>query len=509
MPFNSAFTYQFYPCGYIPSRADNQLLWVRYKTRAERAEASRDFMAYATELGVYIDTPDRQLYFDRAGHMSNEDRPLLNWDKCVCVGLQWSTSNDIPGDRYMINHTAYTSRDNKMRLRSDIPKHMQTNKTVICDSGGFQLRSGKEFWIDPEELAQFYNDYVDEGVTLDVPIPTYNRELLTRMLGVQKSNSQTLIRNVNKHVKIANVAHGIDYDDFIFVRERLWEDPRMDILCIPSSVMIPELKSIDRLLYHITHGQHYRQYHMLGIYQTSWLSIAIKAVVEFNKISGRPPILLTSDASSGIYSANALRYHRQPVPYKQVSRWAIGTVVDAGGHNHGVHKTLTCGCPVCENVKYTDIFKLAGDINTSTWLTRHNEQETIRWARMMEDAAIHMPTKDYIKFCLTQIPIRGKRSVLDAFEYLEVFLQDGWDAAHKKYRHKLTSLFNAKIKQKLYEGSHDGLGENENVTNLHKHLNEVLTRYERYHKTGKKPKENKKKGKVLSGVGNATTRTTS
>jgi hypothetical protein len=507
MTFNSDFTYQFYPCGYIPTRADNQLLWVRYKTQKERAKASKFFEASATALGVYIDTPDRELYFDRAGHMSNHDRPLRNWDKCVSLGLHWATSNDIPGDRFMINHTSYTSRDHKMRLRSDFPKHIQTKKIVICDSGGFQLRSGKESWIDPEGLAKFYTDYVDEGVTLDIPIPTYNRELLTRMLKVQENNSKVLLENVGPDVRLANVAHGLDYNDFMFVRENLWEDERMDMLCIPSSVMMPELKSIDRLLYHITHGMKYRQYHLLGIYQTSWLSIAIKAVVEYNKISGRKPILLTSDASSGIYSANALRYHRQPVPYRSVARWAIGTVVEAGGHQHSPHNTLTCQCMVCSNVKYTDVFKLAGDINTSTWLTRHNEQETIRWARMMEDAAIAMPTKDYIQFCLTQIPVKGKNSVIEAFKYLEMFLQEGWEATHKKFKHKLATLFNAPRKQSLYEVGHDGLAENENVTTLHKHLDDVLRRYERFHKTGKRPTNVGKKGKIIKGVGNAGTKT--
>jgi hypothetical protein len=296
---------------------------VRYKTKAERDEADPFIIAGATESGAFIDAPDRELYFDRAAHVSDSARPLRNWDEAISLSYMYELGNDYPNDRFMINHTSMTSTERRLNWRDNVLPSIQTNKTIICDSGGFQLSSGKEVWIDPEHLTDFYNVYVDEGVTLDIPIRTYNRELLVRMLAVQKKNSKMIMEGLKPGVRLANVAHGFDYQDFTFVRERLWENERMDILCIPSSRVLPDIKSIDRLLYHMTHGMEYRQYHLLGIYNMTWLSLAIKFIYEWNKTKGKD-VLLTSDASSAIYSASAL----SGVCQTQVNYRKSGRVVD-------------------------------------------------------------------------------------------------------------------------------------------------------------------------------------
>lgn len=494
---SNGYVYSFYPCGYVPMRTDNTMIWVRYKTAAERAKARPVISGYATEVGAYVDTPDRELYIDRSAHVSDGDRPLRNWDECISLSMLYHVGDDYPNDRFMINHTSFSLKENELGMRSKWLNDIQTNKTVICDSGGFQLRSGKEFWIDPEDLASFYNSFVDEGVTLDIPIPTYNRELLTRMLKVQEKNSKFLMKHVDRNVRIANVAHGIDYADFSFVRERLFEDEEMDILCIPSSHILPDIKSIDRLTYHLTHGMRYRQYHLLGVYNMTWLSLAIKLMVEFNKTQ-KEPILLTSDASSSIYSASSLRYHKQVMPYKSVSRWPIGLMAPAGGKQNMPSKVLPCSCPICNAVKYIDAINVLGDINIAALLTRHNEIETVQWTKLMCEAAVTMDMKDYLAFCLAQNQSKDKRSITEAFEYLTVFLNEGWEKAHKKFAHRIQTLYNQpKIaREALYEGSRDdGLHENEDVNALNKHLSNVLQRYERFYKTGKKPKLDKGKGK--------------
>lgn len=487
------YSYQFYPCGYLPLRYDTNLLWVRYKTKAERDEADPFIIAGATESGAFIDAPDRELYFDRAAHVSDSARPLRNWDEAISLSYMYELGNDYPNDRFMINHTSMTSTERRLNWRDNVLPSIQTNKTIICDSGGFQLSSGKEVWIDPEHLTDFYNVYVDEGVTLDIPIRTYNRELLVRMLAVQKKNSKMIMEGLKPGVRLANVAHGFDYQDFTFVRERLWENERMDILCIPSSRVLPDIKSIDRLLYHMTHGMEYRQYHLLGIYNMTWLSLAIKFIYEWNKTKGKD-VLLTSDASSAIYSASALRYHKQPMPYRSVSRWPIGLMAPISGPYNMASKILPCQCAVCAAIKYQDVFNILGDINISAALTRHNENETIYWTRLMCEAAATMDTKTYLKFCLAQNQSKDKKSITDAFLYMEHFFDAGaneeaWRKTHAKFKHKISTLFNQKMdKDQLFESSRDVMLENEDVSSLNKHLDVVLKRYEKFHRTGKKPK---------------------
>lgn len=496
---SDGYVYRFIPCGYVPSRNDTVLTWVRHKTAAERLSAKPYLVCTATENGAYIDAPDRELYIDRAAHHSDSARPLRNWDECLSSSYMYQLGDDYPNDHFMINHTSFSARENELALRTDWLQSIQTNKTIICDSGGFQLRSGKEYWIDPEKLVNFYNAFVDQGVTLDIPIPTFDRELLTRMLKVMRKNSKFILKRLDPEVELANVAHGIDADDFMFIRERLYEDERMQILCIPSSVIIPDIKSVDRLTYHLTHGQRYRQYHLLGVYNMTWLSLAIKTIVEFNKTLAKP-LLLTSDASSSIYSASALRYHKQPMPYKSVSRWPVGNMAPVIGTYNLPSKVLPCNCPVCSTIKYMDVFNVLGDINIATLLTRHNEIETIQWTRLMCEAAVAMDSKDYLAFCLEQNQSKDRRSIIEAFAYLEMFLQEGadaaaWEKTHKKYSHRISTLFAAKVDETiLFDTSHDGLAPNEDIDGLTRHLDAVLRRYERFYATGKRPKVPKKDG---------------
>lgn len=482
------YQYRFYLCGYVPSRNDNTMIWTRQKSSREQSKSKTQLTCVSTETGAYIDAPDREIYLDRAAHVSDSDRPLRNWDECVSMSMLYHLGNDYPNDRLMINHTSFSAKENELGMRSKWLGDIQTKKTVICDSGGFQLRSGKEFWIDPQHLTNFYNSFVDEGVTLDVPIPTFNRELLTRMLRVQKNNSKYLLKHLDKEVRLANVAHGTDYDDFMFVRERLWEDKRMQILCIPSSVIIPDIKSIDRLCYHLSHGQRYKQYHLLGVYNMTWLSLAIKLIVEYNKANGTD-ILLTSDASSSIYSASALRYHKQVMPYKSVTRWPVGQMAPVVGKFNLPSKHLACQCAVCASVKYMDVFNIIGDINVAAGLTRHNEIETIHWTRLMCEAAAAMDTKDYMRFVIEQQQSKSKRSIIESFAYMEMFLQEGWDKTHAKYKHRIATLYGAAPERtELYDTSHDGVLPNEDINALNQHLSDVLKRYERFYKTGKRPK---------------------
>lgn len=485
--------YSFYPCGYTPLRNDTNMLWVRYKTAAERSSACPVVTATATETGAYIDAPDREIYVDRYAHVSDNDRPLRNWDECTSLSYLYQLGNDYPNDRFMINHTTMTAKEKRGNWRTEVLDPLQSNKTIICDSGGFQLSSGKEVWVDPEDLAEFYNANIDEGVTLDIPIRTYNRELLVRMLAVQKANSKMLIEGLEPEVRLANVVHGFDYQDFTFIREHLWENERMDILCIPSSRVLPDIKSIDRLIYHMTHGMEYKQYHLLGIYNMTWLSLAIKFIYEWNKLKNKN-ILLTSDASSSIYSASALRYHKQPMPYRSVSRWPIGKMAPVSGDYNLTSKILPCQCGVCNVIKYQDVFNVLGDVHVAAMLTRHNEIETIHWTRLMCEAAATMDTKTYLAFCLSQNQSKDKRSIQDAFLYMEHFFNEGadanaWKKTHAKYRHKINTLFNIKVdKEQLFDSSRDLMLENEDISSLNKHLDVVLKRYERFHRTGKKPK---------------------
>ena len=175
---DKAANYRFYPCAYVPTRVDAYGLYFRHKT-AKEIRQFEHFTSYATPHGAYVDCPDRELYFCRNMHIVDHDRPLRNWDGCLMLSWYYNVGNDYRGDRFMVNHTAFSGADNRMRkFDPGILPEIFSDRIVICDSGGFQLRTGNQSFIDPVELAEFYSEYVDEGVTLDIPIVTYERSLV-------------------------------------------------------------------------------------------------------------------------------------------------------------------------------------------------------------------------------------------------------------------------------------------------------------------------------------------
>jgi hypothetical protein len=80
---------------------------------------------------------------------------------------------------------------------------------MLQDSGGFQLATGVEEFLDPLRVASAHITYADSGVTLDIPsFGIKDSSLLNATAKVQAANSAVIADKVNGACKLLNICHG-------------------------------------------------------------------------------------------------------------------------------------------------------------------------------------------------------------------------------------------------------------------------------------------------------------
>lgn len=424
---------RFLPCSYIPSRCSQMGFWVRHKKKSEYTEKVE--FTFKTHTTTLIDCPDREiLLVTDANSAGASSRPLdLGWDKFVSLSLTHGTANDNEFDRIMINPHQLTKSDHRMKWKGG-KKLNKTGMLVNSDSGGFQLRAGTTDFIDPAELAKFYNDNVDEGFTLDIPCAGLGEKLSKACAQIQIKNSRFLKENLDKRVRLGNIIHGVEI--YEMKRYKRWiedKDHDFDLVSIPSSMSLPAVKQIDRVGYMLSHGHQYPQFHQLGLYTIS-STIATVWLAHQMRRAGRE-LLFTNDASTAHQSARFCVWHSNPLFYKPIERLLISNEnKDTPGRNVNPYKTINCHCYVCSNIKYSDAISHRHEV-TKWLMVRHNELDYTKWLKMMNLYARDLDYKSYRELAKSITSGGQTTNTLMALDYVEVLMQDGWAKAHKKYSH--------------------------------------------------------------------------
>lgn len=375
---------------------------------------------------LHVRLPDRELIItndnDRLGGTS-----IYNWDECIPVSPFHKTINNFDFDPIiMINyveHYGRMDRSNASCQKGCIPN----TPKIICDSGGFQIMQGRVDYIDPKNLAKFYNRNADMGIILDIPLYRgVDNDLLVRSAKIQKKNTKKLLENIDDTVELINVCHGYSIDKYMRFLDIVTVE-EIDRLCIGGLYMKDLLSGLSEFIHIVDKWKHhYKHFHILGVYNVSVLSCFIYLAEKVY-----PDILVTADASTPLQSARNGLYHFQREFNKPLERLQIGS-----RHNKltyfNKYRTLPCGCPICRAIKYMDVFSFLLSNPMIRALTFHNTIEITRSLGSIAQIARSTEFLEYRKVMEQILSTHtNKEEAQRGFDFIEMYLEHGIEKAEK------------------------------------------------------------------------------
>lgn len=457
--------FEYVPAAITASRAHSYLA-VNYGNNYE----SPDLWKRSRWNGVLTEQyPDRTLHFgtcstSRNGILPHEaDRLLL-----TSVSSQFSSLREMGYTFAMVSplHVSKTSRT----VRNPHVK-------LISDSGGFQLYSGASDYVNPEELAHLYNDTVDFGVGLDIPVFGYEH-LLPRMIEIMLKNNKVIRRNLLPSVQLYDVCHGATLEERKAFLDRLLKEkehgPRLAIGGIAQNnrnggAGVTTVTGVINLLYTLdrTKGR-YESYHVLGTTQLFWLMM-YAVLIELMDVH------LTADSTSYRLSTinNMLTCTR--MEDKDI-RLRAATLPKAR-----VPHTNICACPYCASVKYPLHYVFTPQTNEMHSLQVMQNQWRLVRGEVKEFLAGRITAHALVKMV---VQAESNRPYVAALEFAVDAAKQGFAKAYEKHRTTLESHTRGGGNSSLF-------GKNDKSADWKKaeaRLRGIFDKYEEMHKTQLKAK---------------------
>ena len=88
---------------------------------------------------------------------------------------------------------------------------------MLCDSGGWQIKSGASDYVDPHKVIEVYNACADAGMALDYPprrdVDTTS-EVFRILAKIQKGHNAIFLAKRREGLELINVAHGVTGDQW-------------------------------------------------------------------------------------------------------------------------------------------------------------------------------------------------------------------------------------------------------------------------------------------------------
>lgn len=437
-----SYGFVYYPSAYYPLGYSSLGMWIKYKPVGQQTKEVK--VVDSAPGWVHIDCPDREILAVRNLLNVDPPRPLNgNWDEFIPLSLTNSCAAAHPTlDRYMINyevHNGKPHKDPRMRVKNSF---LRDGKASMSDSGGFQILSGKVSWIDPKDVGNWYAENVDEGITLDIPVFRIDdMDLIARTAKIQVKNSKIIRDLTPDNFRLFNVSHGLDVESSKMFRGILEKDKDCgDYICVGGAYNGTLISSLFRLAQFILdpNGKQYKQYHILGIYNTAFLSSFIRMAALLRK-HHRKDIILSSDASTQVYSAGNRTMHLQRAHYRNAERLYLGKAAPI--YEQNPHRLLPCTCHVCSSLKYVDIVSHVDDAIIAHIFIFHNMMEIQRWVYMMNDYAETLSDEDYRELVSSQLAgSPSQKSALVALDMVTMAIKDGVDLAGQVYSPYLSSM---------------------------------------------------------------------
>lgn len=380
---------------------------------------------------IWIQLPDRELFLTRDNHTTDSSRPLdENFDEVVCLGAFFDSFPTVEIPSLMVNYVE------SMKQIGRRPNHrkdgVKRGVTVTSDSGGFQILTGRANLLDPKDIAEYYNDNVDQGMVLDIPASTKRRELLYVLANIQKKNTDRMLEFIKPHVELFNVFHGLSVEETKRFRAIVETDKISTAVGIGSTYFGSAVQRVSDALTVMLDGHAYKKYHILGIFNTAITPMIIRmANSDLGYKSGIP--LITTDASTHVHSGNARKYWL----FRDVDQPMSALVFGLNGSTPPAINTarhLPCSCPVCSAIKYADVFAILPGETIRNLLIFHNMFSMVNYNKVMDNYAKELNFEDYRRLVYSQLRNHSLREETDiGLKFLEEVLQTNLIKAKAKY----------------------------------------------------------------------------
>ena len=456
------------PFQYVPAtitgRPANSYVAVKYENNTKHPMLWKRTRFDGVTTSWY---PDRTLY---VGNALNRNSGVNNvaYDQILLLGLSTQPQSlKDAGFRYGMTSPHHISNATASR-RS---KHA----VLFSDSGGFQLLSGATDFIDPHELADYYNATIDYGIGLDIPVFGHN-DMLFRMIEVMLKNNKLLRKLLVPEVTLFEVSHGATLETRSKFLERLLKEkslsPALAVGGIAQNTRDGGLATTVvtgaiNLLYTLEKSKGtFERYHILGttstIFQCMYWLIQEYQVAPF----------ITADSTSYILpAANNLTLG---------GNWEDGRLVTTPIVKESNPYQLQCSCPVCSMVRYPRFYVENANVNCihNLHVIKQNYDMNRHMVRQYLDGHISMNA-------LAKYVSGDAKPILPVIEATYKFAlmaaQKGFKAAYDKHYPVLSNLSRDNqqgrgtiftVKKQLTEDQ----------KKIKARLDTVLTRYEEFHK---------------------------
>jgi hypothetical protein len=419
-PYTPPSGYAFVAAGSLYRSFGGFSLYLKYKG----GPANKITVKSGDSNHCWIVCPDREIVIVRNNQFSEAFYPYgESFDEVIDLNLFNDDVSKKFGLDYIMTNYAHSADlgHNRLNARS----HPQARINVLSDSGGLQLIRNTTSVIHPADLADFYNNNVDAGMALDIPMPMLNDDaLLAKAARLQRGNSDIMME-ISKGFEIINIFHGHSTESRKEFRD-IVEDPRIPRCAIGDVYNESLLTAMNSIVTTTIEGQRYKQYHVLGTFVASMIPLLVK----IGNYGDNPPHI-TSDSTSHIQSAANKAYHFQFDIFHTSKRIAIGTRESVPN----TLRILPCHCPVCKALKYMDILGFGSNRFTTEMLAMHNAFEMSRYSNMMQEACRSMTPKEYMALVSRQLKNNTKLpEVKMAMEFIEIAADSGIKKARLKYK---------------------------------------------------------------------------
>lgn len=421
--------YVFYPAGYFSGSYDSLGAWVRYV----KSDVSHVQTIERNSKWIHLRAPDRELLIVRNTNEVAADRPFGRWDEFVPFSWHNSVSNDHGFcSHFMINYTSYAKSPRSNTNLRGTNSLIRNEHVVLADSGGFQIITGKEDWVNPDDLGRWASNNVDQVMTLDViPHDHDDINVVKRSAAIQRKNTEVIKSVKSPELQLFNVVQGRNGPQSVRHHD-LVMDESLDHVAAAGLYFGGVIDALHRAYCMLTdpNTKQYKQYHFLGIFNNTVLSPLIRMAALFRK-QGKT-FLISSDASSAIKYGMVRTMVLQRNHYRNLEQMDMGKAAPLYFPN--AQRQLACSCPVCSTFKYADLISHEQFSVVSSLLISHNVGAMNRWCNMMTEYALELDSKQYKELVTKQFArSSGLKSVLMALEFVEALFEYGPAVAIKRY----------------------------------------------------------------------------
>jgi hypothetical protein len=278
---------------------------------------------------------------------------------------------------------------------------------------------------------------------------------------------------------------------------------RLSIAGLYFGTVVEAISKFARIMEYLekTYPNHYEHIHLLGIFN-------IKVILPLIWLVKKkyPHIKFTSDSSTWLKRAIRITYLKQFSLNKAITSMPVGVTDYPEYKTSSPFSQLSCSCPICRNLKYSDIFTYNQGF-TVFFLAWHNVFESIRYNNLMNDLATKISFEDYRNLSIRHILNHRKDSAESkaAFGFVHELVDKNLEYATRRYSHWISMkglMFGTHKSVSTWNKEEEGLQEISAIRANYAHQEAIIGKYETDFKGSTTKNSKFKKSKLKSSFQN-------